>query len=90
MAAVQQRASTLVGETFVFDYDGRQWTTTLADLGVQPDVQRSVDSAFAVGREQASARSRRQYDQPRHRAARTIPLAMKLDSSKVDTLGRRP
>ena len=34
-ALVDQRASTLLNEVFVFDYDGRQWTTSLADLGVQ-------------------------------------------------------
>jgi vancomycin resistance protein YoaR len=83
-AAVQQRASTLVSETFVFDYDGRQWTTTLADLGVQPDVQRSVDSAFAVGREQ-EARDRVGNTISLATGNQTIPLALRLDSSKVNS-----
>jgi hypothetical protein len=84
LAAVQQRASSLVGETFVFDYDGRQWTTTLADLGVQPDVERSVDSAFGVGREQ-QARDRVGNTLSLATGSQVVPLAMKLDSSKVDS-----
>ena len=84
LAAVQQRASSLVGETFVFDYNGRQWTTSLADLGVQPDVERSVDSAFGVGREQ-QARDRVGNTLSLATGTQVVPLAMKLDSNKVET-----
>jgi vancomycin resistance protein YoaR len=83
-ALVDQRASTLLNEVFVFDYDGRQWTTSLADLGVQADVQRSVDSAFSVGREQ-EARDRVSNTISLATGDQVVPLTMNIDSTRVNS-----
>jgi vancomycin resistance protein YoaR len=82
--AVERRTAGLLNETFVFDYDGRQWTTTLADLGVQADVQRSVDSAYSIGRE-PEARDRVSNTLSLAQGEEFVPLAIQVDSNRVDS-----
>jgi vancomycin resistance protein YoaR len=82
-ALVDQRANSILNETFVFDYDGRQWTTTLAGLGLHVDVRGSVDAAYAVGRErQASDRLDSAIEVARGETV--VPLNISFDESKID------
>ena len=82
LAAVEKRASTLLNSTIVFDYDGRQWTTTLADLGVQSDVSGSIDLAFAVGREEGAG-DRIGTTIALARSDQVVPLKLAIDPRTV-------
>ena len=84
LAAVNARSSGLLNDTFVFDYDGRQWTSSLADLGVQADVQGSVDAAFAVGRE-PEARNRVSSTLGLARGDQVVPLKLTVDSTQIQS-----
>jgi vancomycin resistance protein YoaR len=81
-AAVDTRASALLNATMVFDYDGRQWTTTLGQLGVASDTSASVEQAFAIGREDDT---REQINSTLHLAQsdQVVPLRMVVDSGMV-------
>lgn len=50
-ALVQQRADQLEQGTVRFTYHGKTWTPTLQQLGISFDINRSLDAAFAYGRE---------------------------------------
>lgn len=83
-AAVDQRAQELLTSTLVFDYEGRQWTTTLASMGVQADTTGSVDAAYMIGREQ-DARDRIGMTIDLARADAVLPLRMAIDPATLDT-----
>ncbi len=83
-AAVEARSSALLSSTIVFDYDGRQWTTTLADLGVKSDVAGSVDTAFSVGREE-EAGDRIGTTLDLARSDQVVPLKLAIDPSALAT-----
>lgn len=78
LAAVEERANGLLTATIVFDYDGRQWATTLADLGVRSDAAGSVDAALDIGREDA-AQDRITTALKLTREDQVVPLAMTID-----------
>jgi vancomycin resistance protein YoaR len=50
-AALSARLSSFVKEPVVFEYDQRSWETTPTALGMQLDVVRVADAAYAVGRQ---------------------------------------
>lgn len=77
-AAVAARANSLLNATMVFDFDGRQWTTTLAELGVSADTAGSVDRAYGVGRE-PGARDRIESSLRIAQSDQVIPLQMVVD-----------
>lgn len=53
-AAVEQRAVQLENGTISFSYNGQTWTPSLAELGATVDIESSVDSAYALGRDDNS------------------------------------
>src|SRR3954452_3133261 len=50
-AALTARLNTFVREPLIFEYDERTWETTPTALGMQLDVARVADAAYAVGRQ---------------------------------------
>jgi vancomycin resistance protein YoaR len=80
---VDQRAASILNATFVFDYDGRQWTTTLAGLGLQADVRGTVDAAYNVGRE-AEAKDRLGSAIDVARGETVVPLKLTFNEGQVD------
>jgi vancomycin resistance protein YoaR len=51
VAAVEDRAAELENGTVTFTYKGQTWSPTLSELGASVDVDASVDTAYALGRE---------------------------------------
>lgn len=51
-AEVESRAADLERGTVSFSYNGQTWTPSLSELGASVDTEGSVDSAFALGRDQ--------------------------------------
>ncbi|MEA2583569.1 MAG: hypothetical protein QOF33_1654 [Thermomicrobiales bacterium] len=56
-ALLQQRADSLERGTIAFSYKGKTWTPALSEVGVTIDLDRSLDRAYTVGREE-NARDR--------------------------------
>lgn len=81
-AAVDLRADSLLSATLIFDHEGRQWTTTLADLGVTVDTNGSVDQAFTVGRE-SQTRDRVNSSLNLAQSDHVVPLLMLLDPNGI-------
>src|SRR5665811_1593449 len=52
VAVVEARAAELEQGTVTFSYGGQRWSPTLTELGATVDVARSVDAAYALGRDE--------------------------------------
>ena len=78
LLALQQRAAALEQGTVTFTYADRTWSPPLADLGVTLNVERSLDLALNVGREE-NAWQRLQSTAGIVRHDRGIALAIQLD-----------
>lgn len=83
-AAVLQRADTLLNTPLTFSYQSLTWNPTLAQLGVVSDPTRSVDSAYAIGRE-SGARERLVSSFDVSRDSHYVPLAMSIDPAAAET-----
>ena len=83
-AAVVQRGESLLNAPMSFSYQGLSWNPTLAQLGVAADSNRSVDAAFAIGRE-TGARDRLVSSFDVSRESQRVPLAFTVDSAAGST-----
>ena len=53
-AALQVEATAREAQTVNFTFESKTWTPTLRDLGVSIDLDRTLDEAYSVGREETS------------------------------------
>lgn len=83
-AAVQSRVDDLEQGTVVLTYGGRTWSPSLAEIGVTFDLDRSLDQAYAIGRE-ATARDRLLAVGSLVRHDRYVPLVAKFDQAVLNT-----
>lgn len=58
--ALQERATYADEATFVFHYGNQSWEYTAAELGVELDIEATVDAIFAIGRNQGAASNLRE------------------------------
>lgn len=54
-AAIQAKADQITAQRAYFDGFDQHWAPTLAELGVQVDLDASIDQAMVIGREDSSA-----------------------------------
>lgn len=77
--AVEERTADLQQGTFSFSYDGQVWTPSLAELGAVVDAEGSVQSAFALGRDQ-NAVSRLGFANQLLKEDQRVPLRTSVDN----------
>ncbi|HET8522769.1 MAG TPA: VanW family protein [Thermomicrobiales bacterium] len=82
-SAVNQRTSTLNQAGVTFNYKGQNWSPTLSQLGITFDTDKSLDQAFAVGRE-PDAWDRMTTMTGLLRSEHSVPLVVQVDQAKMN------
>lgn len=82
-SAVESDANTLLGSQLTFTYEGRRWSPTFAELGVSLDLSSTLDTAFAIGRED-DARERVGSTLGLANGRRTVGLAFTFDEKQFN------
>ncbi|HEV2529744.1 MAG TPA: VanW family protein [Thermomicrobiales bacterium] len=82
-AALATRTDELNTTSVTFTFDGQTYRPTLAELGITFDTQRTLDEAYAYGRED-SAVERLQVAGGLLQSDHTIPLYANIDNSRMD------
>ncbi len=82
-ALLQQRAGSVEQGTIAFTYNDQTWTPTLSEVGVTIDLDRSLDRAYEVGREE-NARDRLFAMGELLRHDRQFPLIMRFDHAVLN------
>lgn len=83
-AAVERRADELESGTVSFNYNGQTWNPTLSELGATVDVDRSVDTAFELGRNE-NAVSRAGFTNQLLRDNQQVPLRTTVNRNVLNT-----
>jgi vancomycin resistance protein YoaR len=82
-ALLQTDATGRQNQVVTFTYGGKTWTPTLAELGIAVDVERTLDGAYDVGREE-TARTRITNLTGLLRNERNVPLTVTVDPSVLN------
>lgn len=80
---VQSEALKHENETVTFTFADKTWSPTYADLGIRVDVERTLNAAYGIGREE-TARSRISSLVYLLHARETVPLYVTVDQQKLD------
>ena len=83
-AAVENRAERMEHESVSFTYNGQTWSPTLSELGATVHVDASVDTAFALGRED-NAVTRLTVAGDLLRGDQVVPLRTSVDHDVLAT-----
>lgn len=81
--AIAARAESFEATTATFTFEDKIWQPTLNEIGVHVDVEGTVDSAFAIGRED-DARSRLQVAWSLLREDKSVPLRVSVDAAQLN------
>lgn len=79
---LDQRASQLENGTITFNYEGRNWTPKLSELGAQVDVTSSLEKAHELGRT-GDASSRLAFTGNLIQGDQTVPLRTAIDQNQL-------
>jgi len=80
---VADRAARWAGRKMVLTVAGKRWTASLRELGLQPDIQKAVELALAVGHKEGLLR---RVAASLGIGAPDIALGFKLDKRALDTV----
>ncbi|MCC6791746.1 MAG: VanW family protein [Thermomicrobiales bacterium] len=80
---LQSDADARQTQVVTFTYGGKTWTPTLAELGIAIDVERTLDGAYDVGREE-TARTRISNLTGLLRNDRQVPLSVTVDQAVLN------
>src|SRR5665811_862503 len=83
VAVVEARAAELEQGTVTFSYGGQRWSPTLTELGATVDVARSVDAAYALGRDE-NAVSRLGFTNALLHDDQRVPLRTTVDRTVLN------
>jgi hypothetical protein len=78
--ALQASAATLLDSQMTFTYEGRRWSPTYAEIGVQLDATATLNTLFDIGRE-PDARNRVSSTLDIVSGKRAIPLTLSIDET---------
>lgn len=82
-AALQAKADEITSQRAYFDGFDQHWAPTLADLGVQIDIEASIDQAMNIGREDTS-RQRLRSAVSSLSGDHDLPILLAIDSAKTE------
>lgn len=80
---VKMSAEPLLSSRLTFTYEGRRWSPSFAEIGVELDAARTMNAIFGVGRE-ADARDRIGTALDLVNGRRAIPLSFSLDERQFN------
>ncbi len=81
-ARLDQRTVELKGDSLVFSYNGRTWSPTLAELGVDVDIDASLASAHDLGRT-GDTSSRLEFTRELLQDDQVVPLQTRINQGTL-------
>jgi vancomycin resistance protein YoaR len=82
-ALLQNESAARQSQTVTLTYANKTWTPTLAELGIAIDVERTLNGAYDVGREE-TARTRITNLSSLLRNGRNVPLSVSVDQGVLN------
>ena len=81
---LDQRATEIEGNSLVFSYNGKTWSPTLAELGVDVDIDASLASAHQLGRT-GDTSTRLEFTRELLRDDQIVPLRTGINQATLNT-----